>query len=250
MAHARWNLINNQVSHVEDGATFPNGFTGATPYARANFQGYTGIYQVGEVIATRSTLSKAQLGEFSIRGLLNAPFHLAHLMGSYTEVGFAIQSAQDVGMTVGNAQLVANLGYSSAAGRQEPASDVVQTYPCDGSTGVNFSLTGENPNPVPGRNLASDPLGVSVFIRVRSGQSLNVASASLNETDSGLSVELRGMVGGTNGVADNILNLFNTSRGYIAANHALKPDTRYSMVIEGTNDGKPFRKNFIFRTAQ
>jgi uncharacterized protein YkwD len=250
IAHAKWNLINNQISHIENGVAFPNGFTGSSPFDRANFQGYSGVFSVGEVISTRSAPTKNGMGENSIRGLLNAPFHLAHLMGSYSEVGLTVQSPQDVGLTSGTVQLVANLGHSVTVGRQEPASNEVLTYPCDGSTGVMYALTGESPNPVPGRDLSLNPLGVSVFVRVRNGQPLIISSAILKEEATGAEVETRPMVGGVNGSPDTILNLFNASRSYISANSAMKTETRYTMTLVGSNNGVSFNKTFSFSTGR
>lgn len=249
-AHADWNLLNNQFSHNEDASVYPNGYTGYIPYDRALYQGYSsspGGY--GEVMAWRNTTHKAGVAAPLIRGLLNAPFHLALLMKGYRELGVSVQEPNDVGAQNGNAQLVADVSYKNDVGLQKIASNSVETYPCEGSTGVSYQLFGESPNPVPGRDLSTSPLGVSILIKVRDGQNLNVTSAALKETISGAAVQLRGLVGGVNGQADTIDNVFNASTAYVAADSPLRPNTQYTMNLVGTNNGVAFTKTFTFATG-
>jgi uncharacterized protein YkwD len=252
--HAHWSLVNNIVSHFEDATVYPNGFTGYAPQDRAKFQGYQGF--AGEVIAPTISSSKIGWGEGGIRPLLNAPYHLSSLMSAAKDIGMAVRSNTDAGSVVPGTTLVANPGFKSAAGQQLLPGDSVVTYPCDGSTGVAYTLRGEVPNPVPGRNLSALPIGVSIIISVRLGQALIVSSIKTVEAASGAVVALRPMVGGANGQVDpntdtyfNGRSPFNLSSGYVAADAPMKPSTAYKVTITGTNNGVAFTKVFTYTTG-
>lgn len=164
-SHADWQLINWTNSHYESYGT--TGYTGDNGGNRIEYQGYTNLAGYGDDIGMKNGSNvKTGYGERSIRGLLSAPFHSRSLLGNFRDVGFAVRNNVDAGSA--NAAVVSqiNLAYSSTAGKQQPASEEVITYPCQGTTGVNYRLRNESPNPVPGRDLSTSPLGHPVVIRV------------------------------------------------------------------------------------
>ena len=108
-------------------------------------------------------------------------------------------------------------------------------------------LTGEEPNPVPGRNLRVNPIGGSVFVLLRYGNKLEFTSATMTQVSgvgSGTAVKLRDPV-----TSANSGNAFLSHQGYIVADAPLQPNTQYEVVINGTNNGTPFTRQFTFTTG-
>lgn len=144
--------------------------------------------------------------------------------------------------------MVINPARSKSSGSQLAAlgaSDVL-TYPCAGTTGVEPGLYSEEPNPVPGRDLLNNPLGSSVQVAVKEGQTLTISSASMRVTSTGATVALRTPTTSAN---DPHVYGFAANRGYIIAEAPLAPNTSYSVEIRGTNNGAPFTESFSFTTG-
>lgn len=246
-AHADWEHINWVYSHYENQSTYPTGFTGYDGSARITFQGYTGLGGSSDnIIATLTTSSKVGKGVESIRAWLAAPFHSRGLIGGFRDVGVAIRSNNDVGTanTAVFGQL--NLAYKSAVGKQLPASNEILTYPCQGTSGVDYRLTGEEPNPVPGRDLAANPLGHPVIIKVRDGNTLSITTATMTSVGTNTAIALRSAA---QTKADDTGNRFTSSEAYVIPDAPLSPNTTYSVTITGTNSSVPFTKTFTFTTG-
>lgn len=243
-AHGDWMALNNQYTHIEDGARFPNGFTGTDPSARARFQGYPS--GAGEDLAATQALygdaaNEAQNTEIVVRQLLAAPFHLGSLAASANDVGIAVTRAGDVvpNPVLGRlTDLYVTIMPASiqTQTRQDISSQEVATFPCEGSTSVFGAVLGEEPNPVPGRDLLRSPIGNGVLIRTNLISSLTVTSYTIVET--GTTTPLR--------VLAPIE--FRSSKLYFT-DLPLKRGTRYTVTTSGTADGVPFRKNFTFTTG-
>lgn len=251
VGHADWLVRNGYVGHYQD-AKLP-GFTGKTPADRGVSSGYgqPGVVSVTNLLASAygPGVNKLDYGKKSVYRLLNAPYHGFGMLSGALEVGVAVRSDQDVGASpMGNrVQADFDLGYRYSTGSQEPETDAVLTFPCGGSTDVDRDLTHEDPNPVPGRNLATHPLGTSVIIRVRKGHTLKITHAAMVETATGTSVVLRPPVGAVYG--NDPHGSIGNWEGYVAADQPLKALTRYSVTLEGTNNGRIFSRNFIFTTG-
>ena len=244
-AHADYQLVHNIRSHLENLTEFPLGFTGVAPQDRIAFQGYTNWGASNEEFATTwGVTSKIGQGEQDIRGLLNAPYHLAALVGSSREVGVAVRSSLDVGATYETVITQVNLANTATQGPQLQASNDVLTYPCEGVTGVDFELTDEVPNPVVGRDLSTQPIGSSVYIRLRPGNILSVTSASMVNAATGAQVKLRDVVGQSN----DPHRRFGSNAAYVAADAPLARATQYRVSLTGTNDGVAFNRSFVFTT--
>lgn len=234
--HAQWQVLNTYLDHTEIQGT--PGFTGVNEVARINAVGGYGV--VGN---SSDDLTSVVDGAAAVRGLLNAPFHMVGLLGSFRDIGISINK----GMWIDEAKKLRtlsvgqfDLAYTKAAGGQLPASAEVLTYPCEGTTGVERQLTNETPNPVPGRNLAVNPLGVSVLVQLRAGNTLTLTSTSMIQLSNGAAVTLRAPVVGFFGTP---------ASAYVAADAPLLPNTAYQVTLRGTNNGTPFSRTFTFSTG-
>lgn len=241
-AHGDWMAVNNQFSHTADGTRFPNGFTGTTPGDRARFQGYPN--DTGEDLALTGTFygdaaAERQSAEFALRSLLAAPFHLGSLAGSARDVGIAYTRGGDLGLMQGRQNsLYLTIVPASVATqpRQDISSDEVVTYPCEGTTGVHGAVYGEDPNPVPGRNLLTNPIGNGVLVRTNIVSNISVTSFSMVEAGTTTPIRMLPPV------------VFNASQIFFS-DAPLKRSTRYSVTVRGSANNVPFSKTFTFTTG-
>lgn len=247
-AHARWGVYNQQLSHEESLTLYPKEFTGMKLTDRALVQGYDG-FRLGEVFSGFNNMpASASEGIASMRLLLNAPYHMVFMTDAYRDMGVSVQKPADVGKSSGFDLVMTEFGISQSESYQDWPKDAVLSYPCEGTTGVAYSLNNESPNPVPGRNLATSPLGASIIFRVRRDQVLSIDAVSMIQTTTGAAVVLRPHVGGGNGMED-VHNDFGTSVAYVAAEAPMKPNTSYSVKVSGSNNGAAFTKEFKFSTG-
>ena len=248
-AHANYQIINSVVSHLED-ASKP-GFTGVTAADRIAAAGYTDAGALSDEIAGfLGTSQKAGLGAAALRNLLNAPYHLQGLMSGFRDVGISVRSSADTGVGAAAVILQINAAYKRLAGPQLFAAPEVHTYPCEGSSGVNFKLSNEDPNPVPGRDLSTTPLGSSVYIAVRDGNVLNITSASLIQLSTGQPVTLRTPITAANDpYAPCAAGCFKSHQAYVVADAPLQANMSYQLTLNGTNNGTAFSRTFSFATG-
>ena len=245
-AHADYQLVNELFSHLEDATRFPSGFTGATMADRYAFQQYTGLGgAVDEIAGITGSADKAGFGVQGIRNLLNAPYHLKGLMSGMRESGVAVRSSTDVGASTARVILQWNGAYTLAAGPQNVGGGEVLTYPCEGTTGVDRQLTNESPEPVPGRDLRANPLGTSVYIATRSGNTVAVSSVAMTNTRTGAPVVLRPVVT----AANDPQRAYDGNEAYVAADAPLDANTAYQVNVTGTNNGAAFTRTFTFSTG-
>lgn len=254
-AHADYQAFYGIVDHFEDAAAMPVGFSGKAPIDRVLAKGYaTRATDIGavtdEITALLGTSVKAGFGEAGIRSLLNAPYHLRGLVSGYRDVGLAVRNSTDVGGAKASVYLQIDAAYLASAGPQLFAATEVHTYPCDGTTGVNYRLANESPNPVPNRDLAVNPLGSSVLITLRPGNRLVVSSASFTQVNNGQVVVTRPPVGNTNDPYRTCSDgCFNINEAYVVADAPLLPKTAYLVNLAGTNNGVSFTRQFTFTTG-
>ena len=254
-AHADYQAFYGIVDHLENASTMPVGFSGALPIDRVLAKGYAARQiEIGgvadEITALIGSSVKTGLGEFGVRDLLNAPYHLRGLVSGYRDIGLAVRNNTDVGASKASVVLQINAAYLASAGPQLFPATEMHTYPCEGSTGVNFKLSNESPNPVPGRDLAVNPLGTTVLVTVRPGNRLVVTSSSFTEVGNGQVVNTRAPVGSANdpyrGCSEGC---FTSSEAYIAADAPMLANTAYRVNLAGTNNGVPFTNAFTFTTG-
>lgn len=253
-AHADYQIINNLNSHLESASQFPEGFTGAEPAARVRAQGYADLGGVTDefafFVSSSPVQSKRGLGELGIRVLLNAPYHLNGLMTGYRDVGIAVRSNDDTGKGQRGVFVQINAAYAASAGPQQLGSGDVQTYPCEGTSGVNRQLTNETPNPVPGRDLRTAPLGSTVYVAVREGNRLAITSAAMTRTATGEAVALRRPVTSENDPYGPCqTGCFGPHQAYVVPDAPLLPGMAYTVMLSGTNNGAAFSRSFTFSTG-
>lgn len=247
LGHADWQIKNNYISHNQIAGTL--GFTGVNFSDRFIAAGLSNFVGTDEIAGFSGSNSKTGQGSRLVRELLSAPYHAFGLLGSYTDVGFAVRNATDAASTYGDRVLLqANLLYQSATGPQlpsSPAASAVRTYPCQGTTGTRFSLTGEEPNPVQGRDLSVNPIGHPVLIEAVNASSLLVISSASIAPQSGLAVTLLSTL--TQSTDTN--NIIRSNQAVLMPNAPLTANTTYNVSVTGTVDGTPFSSNFSWTTG-
>ncbi|MDO8439799.1 MAG: CAP domain-containing protein [Polaromonas sp.] len=250
--HADYQSLNNLFTHVQDPVAYPSGFTGEVPSDRVAAAGYPGAGVVAdEIVRFVGATRKDGLGTRGVRDLLSAPYHLRGLMGGYRDVGVSVRSSADVGSSAGGlVYLQINAAYKDGAGPQSLAAGEVSTYPCEGTTGVNRQLRNETPNPVPGRDLAVNPLGAVVYVAVREGNTLRIRSAVMTEVQTGRTVTLRPPVtAGNDPHGPCQEGCFEPHQGYLAADAPLLANAPYQVVLNGSSNGVAFNRVFTFVTG-
>ena len=250
--HADWQLVNNFASHNQVPAT-PL-FTGVTPDDRILAAGYgtLGAFSGADEFSTvLGTSAKLGMGESRTRELLNAPYHMKALAGNFRDIGISVRNSIDTASAHGPRVAVQfNLAYKMSAGPQLSGGGDVQTYPCGGSTGIKRLLSNESPNPVPGRDLAINPLGSSIYIAVREGQTLAITSANMIKVATGAAVTLRPPVTSANDpYAPCTSGCYKSHEAYIAADAPLDANAQYQVTVNGTNSGTAFSRTFSFTTG-
>ena len=250
-SHADYQIINNVLSHVQNRTTNPAGFTGTNPLDRVLAQGYTGVGEVtDEIVGLFGTDAKAATGASGVRSLLSAPYHLRGLVSGYRDVGLSVRSSTDLGTRAPTVILQLNAAYKAAAGPQLPGSGEVNTYPCEGTTGVNRQLANESPNPIPGRDLAVDPLGGVVYVGLREGNVLRINNAAMTQVSTGRRIALRAPITSANDPYSPCLEgCFKPHQAYVAADAPLQANSAFQVIINGTNNGTPFSRSFVFSTG-
>jgi hypothetical protein len=244
--HIGWMVNNNTASHSEVAST--TGFTGVNPWDRMTAAGYNWSL-VDEVMASISIANKTGWGTNGARSLLAAPYHLKGLMWGELDIGISVKSGSTSGADINAPSaaaiswLVSDMGApSNSAGQAQGATDVL-TYPCQGVTGTAWQLQGESPNPIPGRDLSTSPIGQPIFVQAFHGNTLTITSASL--TGPSGSVALLPTMTASNDPNAQVYS----NQAVIMPNGPLSPNTTYTVSISGTNNTTAFSKTFTFTTG-
>jgi len=241
-------ILNGNPTHFQDGVRYPNGFTGHGPWDRAAFEGYLAGGMVGEGIAFGSDGSRVGRGEKGVRELLAAVYHSIGLLRPMRDVGISVRTPADAGQTNGSTMVPTVFVTGAAEGFQMQAANDVLTYPCQGTTGAQFQMPDELPNPVPGRHLIMNPLGPVVVVKLRIGHTLSLQTVTMHRVSDGQAVVMRAPI---TGAADPNRRLDNDPHvGYAQPDAPLLPNTAYRVAITGTNNGATFQQNFTFTTGQ
>ena len=252
--HATWLLKNNRSGHFQvkvmpDG-TDSLGFTGERPEFRMANAGYV---SGASFLSTEAEIdaggSKTGQGIQGVRRLLNAPYHLMSMLRGFKEVGISVMDQNDLGLST-NYRHVVNIDLASDV-YQAPATGTVRSYPCEGSMGMERSLTSENPTPTPDRNLGQNPLGTSIGVVVDVGHTLVISSASMAKASTGTSVPLLNpVVGSTDYYTLKGVQYMNNNEGFISASEPLEAGTLYRVTFSGSDNGVAFQpRTFTFTTG-
>ena len=184
------------------------------------------------------------------RILLAAPYHLAGLMASHRDVGISLKSGGNLtsGADVAYAGstavtwLVADMAASSTNLPQLQSSSEVLTYPCQGITDTDYEVRAESPNPVPGRDLSTQPIGHPIFIQALKGRSLVISSATITGPSGTIPLLP------TMNSANDPNSVLGSHQAIVIPSAPLTANATYSVVISGTQGGSSFSKNFVFAT--
>lgn len=262
-SHAQYLTIDPSASHNEPNPANP-WFTGADPDVRASFVGYRNAAgtdaTIGEGIAYPVGVvgSPGHYASLEVYGLLNAPYHAMDLLAPWQHVGIGI-SARTIVSPFGNStaeNLVLNYGSrNTTAGLlsvQTLPADTVLTWPCAATTGpVYDSFRGENPPPVPGRNLATQPVGTPFYVVARKGSGLRVTSANLIALASGRSVPLMAARYSDSEVFPGTTTRFSSYAlmdwAFILPDEKM-PAGRYRMTFTASVNGKAVNRSVEFTT--
>lgn len=251
--HVVWGLKNNIFQHPETPGT--TAYTGTGPWDRMLAAGYlqgTGSWQWGEVLATDYSIH-AGFGLTGAVRLMGAPYHLAGLMGSNSEIGISVKTGGPIGSRAdiefaGSSpavNIVANMAANNTYPAQHQAAAVVLTYPCEGVVGTSTALYQESPNPIPSRNLATHPIGQPIFVQVLKGQILVITSSAIVKTADSSPVPLAVTLTSVNDSNAHVL----PSQAILIPNAPMAANTQYTVTMKGTNNGALFLKNFTFTTG-
>jgi hypothetical protein len=171
------------------------------------------------------------------------------MVRGYRDIGIGYLESDATGTTTKyGARTVLNFDFGIAAGssRQDISGSDVLTYPCQGVTEASKQVPNEVPNPVPGRDLTTNPLGHPVLVAVRYGQTLAITSATMTNVATGAAVTLRAPI---TAAKDANSGQLLRNEGFILPDAALSANTSYQVTMNGTNNGTAFSRTFTFSTG-
>jgi uncharacterized protein YkwD len=232
-AHSDYLMNNNlQVTHYEDKAAYPNGFTGITPTDRVSYAGYPATATTGsEVISEPNSTYGSTFGQ---------AYHGYAMLRGDRDLG--------IGFSKNAFRSPMELVFGSTTQRPDQlmAASEVKTYPCDGVSGVlSKSYFAENPSPITGRNLQADPIGHPIYVKVAQGNTLVLSSYEMHK------------VGTAESLALQLLDKSHDPAGLISDNSSatliplspLEKSATYTYTAAGTNNGVIFSASGTFSTG-
>ena len=124
------------------------------------------------------------------KSLLAAPYHLKSLVLPYlSQTGSGMVAytpfGKDANTNQGYVFVNTSSGSADSVDNRITATDGVLTYPCAGVTDTNTALYNESPSPVAntGRDLATDPIGQPVYIRIPTADSIKVSNITFHDIE-------------------------------------------------------------------
>lgn len=237
--HANYLLRNNMAGHYQN-MSDPYS-TGANAWDRVVAAGYApGVILDDNTDTTGGGANNITgRGVASVRSLLSAPYHAVSLLMPELDIGISVMSSDTTGTTgTHGPRAIAQFNIALAQGSysQKPAGGVVQSYPCEGTVGTAHTLSNESPNPIPARNLATNPIGQPIILAVTPGQMIDVTTASLKVKSSGVAVTLLPALT----KASDTNNMLDISHLVLMPDLPLSPNTEYEVSIQGTNTTTTF----------
>ncbi len=247
-AHSNYLIAQNDLSHYETAGK--QGFTGVDPWARMAAAGYLnnpfGSTEVANIVRVYQAGGKLAAVTATAVQLLSGPYHMSGILGSvgHSDVGIGIPES-DRGRGFFSGILIADFGTPIADRQQSLASGDVRTYPCEGTTGTSYKLTGEDPNPVPGRFLDTNPIGQPIFVMAARGHTLTIMDVTLTGPD-GRSLAVLPTL---NSATDKAGRFIEKHYAAIMPDKPMLPMTTYKVLINGKDNNTPFTRQFTFTTG-
>lgn len=233
-AHADY-IGNNGGTITDDEVSTNPGFTGATYAARATYAGYPAntVFVAGGSAGywTNSTLSETAYGTNIAVAWSSGVYHVGPFVWPVTQIGIGWNE------TTVNSFPEAH-GVVTVANLQPMGGSVPLMFPCDGATGVPYQVVGETPTP-PNTN---GTLGPSLAVASNSSDTVVLTSGTLTDT-SGNVINLQVLNSATD--PNKLIQAFE-ARAYSAT--PLTPNTKYSAILSGTDNGIPFTRTGSFTT--
>jgi len=258
LAHAKYQTNQSKLtgdsllSHLETVSSDPN-YTGYEPWDRTQAQGYG--TQVAEIIAATvwkynvanppAFPTPAQRGAESMLNLLNTVYHLTGAMYEGADVGFGA----DLLTIASGSDRREEFRFGSLNGFQTRSLPLGQgklaTYPCQGSVNVptTFVPAYESPNPFPTMTSPLQVVGPPIYLKVDSGQVLQLTSRSITRSD-GSTVESSVLTR-----ANDPAGMIGTNEVFVVPSTTLQANTRYTVSLAGTINGTPFVRDFSMVTG-
>ena len=251
IAHANYNVVNNVPGHYE--TVGRPGFTGVDPWARMTAAGYAnygpGSSEVGNTVWTYRPGETNRFVAITTAAvqLLTGPYHMAAILGNYGhhDIGIGMPIDVDVGQGYLSGYLIAKLGTPLGSRQQSLPEGDVRTYPCEGTTGTGYQVTGEDPNPVPTRNLSYEPIGQTIFVMAARGHTLTIVNVTLTGPD-GRSLAVLPIL---NSTTDKSGRFIEPHYAAIMPDKPMLPMTKYNVLITGRDNNTPFTRQFSFTTG-
>jgi uncharacterized protein YkwD len=200
---------------------------------RINLSGYK-MSSGSEVVAVN------RMGASAVATLLAAPYHAAGLLSGAVDVGVGVKYRSDEKL----ASFVANYGTPLGGKNQLQAADEVLTYPCQGVTETATALFGEDPHPIPSRVLTQNPIGQPIYVRLLQGRKLVITAVTVTGPTG--SVALLPTMTKVNDPNQRLTE----NEAFIMPDREMAPNSSYSVMLTGTNNGVAFTKNFTFTTGK
>ena len=257
--HASYNRA-NPVTSVNSPHTEKQGFTGFTgvsPGDRALAVGYTStVREVGSGLNIWRNLEyigqydSSVIGYDAVRGLMSVPYHALHVFSPAVEIGFATHKNETLanGIQGIDAWTFIEFGHGKSSAGQLPNDGTrIRTYPCEGTSNIEPSFTGEwtGGAPVEGdRNISVNPLGHPIMVFGEYGKTLALASATIIQVSTGLDVGVYALRVKANDPNPNLM--WGDWSGYVFPNQKFVSGQQYQATINGTSGGVAFSKTFAF----
>ncbi len=231
----------------DESPSYPNGYTGQTPYQRDIAVGavFSGLDL--EVLATgRPTAVQAY------RALMDTTFHRFGLLSAQVNaIGVGWQPSSGTAPSVVVSDITGN-----AAAQVTPPADLL--FPVQGAQNVPLSYVGEDPNPLSGirsnAQLSTDPAGYPVSISFSSLAATSVEISQAQLTDAQGVVPTYLIDGATYTDTNPVYGGESMARGAaLFGQSPLLPDTVYTASFSGTENlvgggSQPFSATWSFTT--
>jgi hypothetical protein len=235
-SHAVYMADNNTTSDTETSGLA--GFTATTYAARAVVAGFPqadvgGIGGVGAGFLTNTPMTNTAAATQLLNSWLGGVYHSFIAGGPATEIGIGINNA-----TTSTSQQV--FGTLTLWSGQGTTGSGPLTWPCEGATGVPYQGLAENPTPPNTSGSWGTPQDVF-------GQSLTdtIVMQSGTVTDSsGNTITLQVLDSATD--PNKVLQSW---EGVAYPTTPLTPNTKYSAVLTGTDNGVAFTRTYSFTTT-
>lgn len=233
--HMTYMQDNAYVGHNETSGN--PGYTGATPQARALYVGYATAGGFAGELNGEFTTDVG--GSLSVVGFTSVPYHEA----------LFFTPTNDFGMTYNTVTLGPSATYyvpeitTGYQGTAPALSSSPLTFPCQGTTGVDYeSAQAESPAPL-GINTQTNPIGTPIAVIGNISDTIVLSSGQLTGPG-GTVINLD--------LLDSANDTNHEMQPYEASAFSaspLQPNSSYSATITGTINGTAFSRNFSFTTG-